>query len=206
MELKNIIKIVKRYGKFVVLTSLLFGVAAFVISVNLPPTYSASVVIYVRGQVAAPSKDFFTYEGFYSQQTAKEFTDTVAGLAKSQDIIKKALESLGKSSEVKNIKDIQGALSVRKTAPQLVQLTINNADGEEATKAVTALGSAISERVSELNKEGGVLISMQPLDSAPIVEEQKPSVALNILIVALIGLLLSVVVVFIKEYLREEEF
>jgi len=161
--------------------------------------------LYVKGQREAPSQDFFTYAGFYSQQTAKEFTDTVIGLSKSGDIARKTLEIMERSSDTESIREINAALSVRKTAPQLVTLTIVKVDAEEAGKIVSALVRAVSEQVIELNEESGIQVKVASVGSTPIVEEQKPSVILNTLVVSLVGLTLSFVVISVKEYLKEEK-
>lgn len=204
MELKEYLSIFKRYLRLLLAVSVIFGIAGFIFSQFLPIKYRASTTLFVKREVEAPNPNYFTYEGYHAQMTAQKYADTVLGFLESEDIVKRALEVMSLAPTQKMIGEISAAIFAKKTAPQLVFLTVTRKEATESARLASALVQATKERSDLLNEKGDTALSIDTLNPEPIVKMQKPHPKLNALVSALTGFLLSTVAVFVWEYLRED--
>ena len=205
MELRDYFRLLYKYSVLLILTVFIFAGVGFFVSLRLPSSYAASSIVYVRRKVTPPSAEYFNFEGYYGQQTSKEYTDTVVGFFKSRDLMKQSLESLGSSPSVEELKVVSGTVRIKKLSPRLISVSIVRSDAEEDERILSALVGTVSEKVIELNKDGGDdALSLATIDSNPMVEEIKPRPKLNAAVSAAVGLLLILILITFREYLKEE--
>jgi len=87
---KKIIKTIEK-NRLLLITATFIGLVLGIIFYFLPSKYISSGSFYVSKKTDK-SLDFFTYEGYYAQQSAITYADSVITLAKSVDIKKDVLE------------------------------------------------------------------------------------------------------------------
>jgi len=203
MELKKIRKLVNKNWRILVAFALgfgLLGIAAFFI---LPRKYIAAGSLLVSRSAESESFTEFTYEGYYAQQTARGFTDTLVGFLESPDARNKTLVRLGIDPTENNLRRARRSTKVTKSAPQVVTVQVKHSDSDRAEEYWSALVAQVREIAGEFNvRFGDPLISVNLVDGSPVVYEGYSNVYLNAAVGSLLGLVLGFFTLFTKEYLK----
>jgi capsular polysaccharide biosynthesis protein len=202
MELRDYITIIRRGLLLLVVLATIFGLLAFFVSQKLPTTYTASLTLYVKRQATEASADYYTFDGYYSQQAAEKFTETVVGFLKSKDILLASAKLAELPTDQQALEQLESSIKIKQVAPQLVTVRVEEVDGMEAKNFCTALAQATTERIALLNQTGDKAISVDLLNPEPLVEKNEPKVVLNSLVGILVGGLLALLLTFLKEYLE----
>lgn len=202
MELSEILEEIMDNWREILITSLIFGLLGVVLFHLIPTKYVASGSIFVTHKVDLVKREEFTYEGFYAQQTSKNYTETVIGLIESIDIRMKALESTGGSVTSQNLRNLKKDTVVKETAPQLITFYFKG----NSIEYVTALWNAfVTETITASNSlnetQGNPQIHVTTLDNTPIVYASYTNVFLNLGIGVFAGFILSTFIIALKEYL-----
>jgi len=200
MELKDYITIVRRGRSRLIVLAVAGGLLAFFISQKLPTTYTASLTLYVKRQATGASPDYYAFDGYYSQQAAEKFTETVVGFLRSKDILLASAKLANLPTDQEGLALLEGSIKIKQVAPQLVWLQVEQGSGEAAKNFGTALAQATTERINLLNQTGDKAISVDLLNPEPLVEKNEPKVILNTLVGLLSGTLLALLLIFFKEY------
>ncbi len=201
MELREIIKKIKRNRKIVV-TSILGGILLGILIYNLPSRYSSSGSLYVKRSIE-PSEKFFTYEGYYAQQSAQSYTNSFMALVESQDIRKKTLESIGTPITDKNLRKLDRIIKVKKTGPQVISVKVTDSNYDYSEKVWMALTKSVIDTSKELNEGGDKNISVSTVSETPLVEETYKSPYIFSLAGMVIGLSIGCLFICVKEYIKE---
>ncbi len=206
MELLELIKIIKKHFWAILAIEILFiglGLGLFFVQKD---KYEASLLFYVKRKIEAISDKYYSYDGYYASQVGKEYTDTVIGFFQSIDVLKRASTiSPYVPSETSELRGISGLIKVEKEAPQLIRVSVTSENREEAKEIVKSLGQAGIERVSLLNQTGDPHLSVDVVDSEPIIFTKKTSLPVYIGLGLLSGIVISfvfVLVLEVKKYLK----
>ena len=202
MELREFLQPFRKNWKLIVLTVLVLGVGAYVVSLRLPFKYRATVTLYMQAPKALErtEENYFTYDGYYAYKAAQEYTDTVLGFFESPDILYRAGELIWGETDTAQQKRLQKAVYAEKIAPQLVKLTVTLDNADEASQLAEALTQAIREKSAILSTAETSGVEISTLIENPIVETVKPMIWLNTVVASLAGMLASVVIVWLREY------
>ncbi|MBP7785922.1 hypothetical protein KA062_01560, partial [Patescibacteria group bacterium] len=126
MEFREIFKKIRKNRQVLSLCALI-GLITGVLIHFLPSNYTASGSFYITRK-EDNSESFFTYEGYYSQQTASTYTNSVVALAESEDVKKQVLNKLDLPEDGYNIRKISKSMSVKKTGPQIINIALKDKD------------------------------------------------------------------------------
>ncbi len=203
MELREYSTIFKKNLPLLVILSVVLGGLGFLVSKNLPTTHTGSLTVYVKRQATEASTDYYTFDGYYSQQAAEKFTETVVGFLKSKDILLASAKLADLPTDQGSLEQLESSIKIKQVAPQLVNLEVTKKEAEAAKKFCTALAQATTERINLLNQTGDKSISVDLLNTEPLIEKNGPKVLLNTLVGSLVGLLLALLYVFLKKYFAD---
>ena len=201
MELKDILKKVRKYKIFLVLFAIA-GFSAGALFYNIPPKYISSGSFYIKRGVN-PEKEYFTYEGYYAQQTALAYTNSVVALIESPDIKKKVLEEMKIPVNEENLRKLNRVVRVKKTGPQIILVTVKDENYDTSTKMWGKLAESLISKTNEINKNGDESLSISLVSEQPLVRETYKSFYLFALVGSVIGLSLSTFFICVKEYFRD---
>lgn len=200
MELRDVYLLAKRHFRLLVLASLFSGMLGFF----YPRTYTAVGSFFVTRTAENRSNEYFTYEGFYSQQSALSFADTVIGLMESVDMKKKALVSLNIVPDENSLRGANRRIRVRKAAPQLVTLQVKGRSLTQARDLWLALSGATLQTIDELKSSGDASVRVTSLQETPVVREGYRSALLNLGIGAALGFLTALISVSFWSYVNSD--
>lgn len=201
MEIKEIIKKIRR-NRLLLGISCFLGLLAGFVFFTLPPTYTASGSLYVSRK-AENSEAFFTYEGYYSQQSAITYTNSVVALAESTDVKEQILKSLEIPINTPSLRKLNKSVIVKKTGPQIININVKDKDFDKSQKIWEELSKSIIETSKNINEDGNDNLSVVKVSDKPLIRENyKPP-----LIIGLAGLLLGfsigLLIISLKEYFRD---
>lgn len=206
MEFKELLEILKGYCLFLLLSTIIFAVVALVVSLQIPPLHTAQVTLYIKRDAQPASEEFYNYDGYYAQQAAERYTDTVAGLLRTKGMLQDSLYEIDAPVSQELLRAVQKKVEIKKTAPQLVQILaakrFNYKEDWQPRELVTAMAENIVRREDELNQDGDEAFSIEILNDEPIVESREPIVWLNTLVAALLGMFLSFFLFCFREYVK----
>jgi len=201
MEAKEIIKKLKKYKIQFIIFSILGGALGLGICF-LPPKYISSGSFYVKRSISS-ERSFFTYEGYYGQQTALSYTNSVMALAESIDLKKVVIEKLGMEVDEESLRRISKMIKVRKTGPQVISITVKANSINMAEDMWNKLSETLLDTTYEINKGGDSNLMVVKVSDKPVIKQSYRSMLLFGFCGLLISSTLYLLFVCIKEYLKD---
>lgn len=189
IELRDIIRIIRKYILLILIVPVIFAAIGAIISIYfIDPVYESSTTLIVN-----QSKDSSEAINKSDVDLGKSLIYTYAEMAKSNTVLDNTMKSLnlvelnGKTISVSPVKDTQILkIAVQNTNPQLA-MDIANTLVEEFTLEIT--------RITKIENVAVVDYARLPMN--PI----KPNKVMNTIIAGILGAMLILFVVFLVEYL-----
>lgn len=186
MELKNAIDLFKNNIFFLIIFIILGTVIGYQSAQFLPSGYSQSQLFFAVKPQTNQQSD--SYEGYYSQENARNFTDTAAAILEDPQLLKQSL----KNSQT---------VTIRKIAPQVIRITIQSQKKEDLAGSIDQIARSFNLKVADLTQ------SEPPISLKPVSQASEISFfALNPLILSLFGATLAIIaallIIFLKIYFK----
>jgi len=201
MELKETIKLLIK-NRFEITFFVLLGLIVSTVIYMLPQKYISSGTFYIS-RITGSNSEFFTYEGYYGQQTALSYTNTVAALLENTDLRSKAMKNLGITIDELTLRRVQKLISIKKDGPQLITLTVKGRNYDESRNLWESLSKSLMETTTEINMRGDPNLSITKISAEPVVKLEYRSLWLNLSAGFGLGLALGIVFISFKEYLKK---
>jgi capsular polysaccharide biosynthesis protein len=192
LDLRDLFGVIKKRIWLIIVITLLTTFLAAIVSVFfISPTYESSVGIIIGKQAGGEkitSSDVTMYQSLMqtykdiagTNKVAETAASTIGGGLKSGDLLKRTTVTT-------------------KTGTMILNIAVDSKAAADSFKEVQAYADAFVQRAKELIPEGDVRIMDSPqLPESPI----KPNVKMNIAIGFLLGLLVSVGISFLLEYMN----
>lgn len=189
MELKKFLNIIKKNIIFILLLALFAGFISFFSSGLFSSGYSQSRLFFIAQSISQiPPGQGYNFEGFYTQEKSRNFTDTAVAILESSDFANEVLNP-------------QNSLSVRKVAPQVVRITISAQTPQSLNGEIEKIASEFNSKISHLSA------STQSAELKPVGEASELTfLGLNSKILFVFGLLLgttfALFIIGLKNYFK----
>jgi capsular polysaccharide biosynthesis protein len=191
MEIKEILKFFWENIKLIALSGLFAGILGAVAYFFLPINYQAEGSLFIKRVIYPYSETHFTYEGYYGQQAAVSYTDSVIGLIESVDIRARALTKLGENVNDKNLRKLSRKVKVSKNGPQVITIKIKEASSDKAQETWQAVSDVTIETIGELKSGGDPYINLSKVSQEPVIKEGYRNLPLFTLLGIFIGVSLA---------------
>jgi len=199
MELREILKILDKNIKLF-LISLVAGLAIGIIYfLVFPPKPTAIGTLVVSRKSDAQSANYFTYDGYYNQQTAELYAKTAAAILESDSLKKTALEKLNIQVSEKTLRWLSKRIKIRKPAPQVI--TLKTLESKDSTVLWNTLSKELIAKTQEVNKNGDGNITITKLGD-PIVKSEFKPIWLCVLVAMFLAEMFTLIFVVTKSYLN----
>ena len=205
MELKIYVTILYKHIRTLLLIPLLGGVLGFLVATQLPSQYHALATVYVQKIPEAPVSGEYTCDGYYAQQAAEAYTDTIVGLFESQTVMQRAIFLDPEVTGSRTIRYLKRAVDIQKVAPQLVEIEVVDADQQYAHMATISLFQAVEEKVLSVQDDTLSGMHINLVNSEPLITLKEPMIALFSIVGLMVGLFVSVSYILLREYLLAED-
>ncbi len=168
----------------------------------IPEKYIGSGLFFITRE-AEISDEFYTYSGYYNQQTALSHTRTVRGIMETEEFQAMLLRELGIEVNRKSLRKFRKNYRVKETGPQLIKVEIKSNETAKLTETWSVLNSVLLELAEILVEDGDPNISTIPLQEVPLVREVPETLYVFSSVGALVTLGLGTLYLGVKEYLKE---
>ncbi len=209
MELRSHAKLIKKNGWFIAVFTVLVGIMALVFALVRPVQYKA-VVSFDVDFVNRPETQDYQYGGFYDLKGAELYTQDLMSWFKTPAFVVDIYETAGFEPYVDNVARFTNRFQTKQYSALNFVVIFTDPSRENALKLSEAIITLVERGAGkagvEEGKEGGEareegLFSVQALD--PVVAESRFPVWLVTTVGALAGFILSLILVYLREYFRE---
>jgi capsular polysaccharide biosynthesis protein len=204
VDLKDILKFTKKNAIKITAVGLFFGLLGVAVYYWVPTKYLASGSIYVKRSVENGEGKYFTYEGYYNQQTATSYTNTVMGFLESIDVRSQSLENLGFDVTESSLRRLGKQIKIKKAGNQLITLSVKDISPQYAQALWLELARNTISTAQTLNSNSDPALQISMLKDLPVVKEVYKNVWLNFFIGVALGKLIAIIVLAFKAYVREQ--
>lgn len=210
MSLKEQFNFLVINRRLLLLSMLLGGVFGGLVHFLLPPSYSAVGYFYVSRTVSMaptplPSSQEFTYEGYYARQNAVSYVPTFLGLLESDSTSSAVLELLQQPVDAASIRKLGRGISVKKPAPQLIELSYKSSSPENALQVWKTLAKYAVEKHYDLNADIDPNISVKYLAEEPVIKESYRNPVFNFLVGSIVGFGCTLFILAFKFHLSNQQ-
>ena len=204
VKVEDIIKTVKNGWKIIVTITIVCTLIAAIISYFfIKPKYETSVKVFIGKKTAVEHKGYQNSNniGYDSSEVSmyQNLMETYAQVITTRDSIGLALKSIGLSDNQANVDGVLNGLSViASQGTQILNITYISTNKNEMVPIVNSLTKVFINQSKKLISNGNVeVIEAAQVPNKPI----SPNKTLNTIIGFIIGLILSLGIVFLVEYL-----
>ncbi|MDF2672911.1 MAG: capsular biosynthesis protein [Clostridiales bacterium] len=194
LDLREIFQIIRK-GLWIILliTIISVGASGVVSYYVLTPSYEASTTIIIGNSPKQAEEYGYEYSDVLMyQQLAK----TYGAIAESRSVAEKAARKLGQDVRTE---DVLSKVSITpRVDTQIMEITATSISGEDAKNTANALSEAFIDEAMRIFPTGNVQI----MDRATYPQNPvSPRPMLNMAIAFFLGLMVSLGIIFLKEYL-----
>lgn len=183
MEFKSYLKVLRKYLYFFVALLFLGALIGFLIAARQPTGQTATKLYLIKAQEST-SETTFDFDGYYAQEKARNFTDTLVAILKSSTFTANILAS-GQS------------IQIEKEAPQLIKVSVFAESPQEAQSLLLKTETVINQKLSRLFRKE---LTIEPLQDPVIGQKTNLPQIAYLLTGSILGLAFALFVVTLKEY------
>lgn len=193
IDLKEYFQIIKKRAWIIVLiTSVAVIISAIISFFVLSPVYESNTTILVNSD-KAPGTDIITTDQI---NVSQKLAVTYGEIIKSKAVLDEVTKSLGIKGGYEEITDKINVSSVNDT--QIISVSVQDTNPQRAADIANAIPKAFTKEVKRITKANSVkVIDKGIVPKTPI----KPNKVMNVAIAAVLGIMISLFVIFLLEYL-----
>ena len=206
MEFADYIRIVKKNLLMIVVVTVLFGLAAGIVTARQDTSYQASTSIEIaRLQSVDQNKvGYFQYDDFYATQVATTFSDNVVGWLASPAMVAEIFQKAGYDLPSGNLKDLGKVFTAKKNVATSTVIVVNyfSTDYNKSEKLIATAAQVLKTKIEGYNSSASSAKFSVDVTTPVVIASPKPT-ALNTVIAAVVGLFISFGVAFLGESLKK---
>lgn len=193
IDLKEYFQIIKKRAWIIALiTSVAVVISAIISFFVLSPVYEASSTLIVNSD-KAPGTEVITGDQI---NVSEKLAVTYGEIIKSKVVLDEVCEKLGISGGYQEISDKITVSPVNDT--QIISVSVQDTNPKRATDIANAIPKVFTKEAKRITKANNVqVIDKANVPKAPI----KPNKIMNIAIAAVLGIMISLFVIFLLEYM-----
>lgn len=193
IDLKEYFQIIKKRAWIIALiTSVAVVISAIISFFVLSPVYEASTTLIVNSD-KAPGTEVITGDQI---NVSEKLAVTYGEIIKSKVVLDEVCKKLGIPGGYQAIADKITVSPVNQT--QIISVSVQDTNPKRATDIANTIPKAFTKEVKRITKANNVqVIDKANVPKAPI----KPNKIMNIAIAAVIGIMISLFVIFLLEYI-----
>ena len=200
VDIKRLIEIVLERIVSIVVITLIFGVVAFVLSKYfITPKYESSITMYVNNRRGSAEREDAETKTYTTDITASQMlVPTYIEMIKSNNVLQTVSEEILKKTKEKystsKIRGMMTAEAVAKT--EIIKVSIRATDAPIAREIANTIASVAPGKIQKFIELSNVVI----IDGAKVsTNPVSPNVRMNTIIGVLLGMVLSVSFILLKE-------
>lgn len=193
IDLKEYFQIIKKRAWIIVLiTSIGIIVSAIISCFVLSPVYEAKTTLIINSD-KVPGTEVITTDQI---NVSEKLAVTYGEIIKSKSVLDEVSDKLGLKGGYEEISENINVSSVNKT--QIIEVSVQDINSRRSADIANAIPKAFTKEVKRITKAN----SVQVIDKATVPKTPiKPNKVMNVAIAAVLGIMISLFVIFLLEYL-----
>jgi polysaccharide biosynthesis transport protein len=194
MDIKQIISLLIKHIWKIIIATIICGILGYVISTYfIVEKFESSSLMYISSNKNAAAGEDLTYNEY---NLNIKLVNSYSALCKTDRILNKVLDETGLDISLGSISYMISVNSVNNT--EIIEIVVKNENPETATIIANAVAVVFTREIPNIIKMDNVQI----IDYATVpISPVSPNVMMNTLIAMLVGLFLSVLIIFLVEFL-----
>ena len=124
-------------------------------------------------------------------------------MAESVDVKKQVLNRLNLPVNGYNVRKINKSMSVKKTGPQIINITFKDKDANKAKTIWENMSDILIETSKEINRDGDGKLAVIKISEEPFIKESYKPLSITSFLGILCGFSLGIVIISFKEYFKD---
>lgn len=200
MELTKIIEFFKMKIKYIAAATIFSGILGVAAYFLIPAKHLATGSLFIRRSIYPYSDNHFTYEGYYGQQAAMSYANSIIGLVESDDIKALALKQLSIEINEQNLRKFDRKIKTVKAGPQLVELVIKEKSSDEAKKLWNAVADSTINVMNGISRQNDPFVGVIKVSEEPITTQTYRSIPICVVTGAGLGFIFSTLALALANY------
>ncbi|EEH96812.2 MAG: Wzz/FepE/Etk N-terminal domain-containing protein [Clostridium sp.] len=195
ISIEEIIKILKKRRKIIVIITLLSTLASVVLSFFvIEPKYEASTKLFIGKETTEANQSYSQSDVIMYQTLMKTYCEVI----KTNDLILKAAKEANIDLNAEEVLENLSVITIADT--QILEVSFKSENAKEARDLIEEITKEFIKISKELFPNGNVKVLQQvSLPEKPV----SPNKIINISIAFLLGLIVSIALSFLLEFLRK---
>jgi len=196
INLRDLYYMIVRRLSLIIVVTLLSAVVSGIVSVYfITPEYETFTTLMLGKPADYEENSQYTYQDVLTNQ---KLIGTYAEIAKSKVVMDEVLQSLKLEYTASDLRELVSVTLLNNT--EVIEITVKSTSPAEAESIANEIASVFMSNVSRIMQINNVQI----IDKAALPEEPvSPRIKLNIAIASVLGLMISVFIVFLMEALDQ---
>ncbi len=186
----------------IIFTVLVVGVSMILLYFK-EPVYQSSISFSVN-RVNRQTTEYYEYDGYYAISAAELFSQTLMSWFMTPSVLLEIYEQAEVDPQIKSLSSFASRFRARQYASQNIVVSFKEKDQAKATKISNAVVNIVQTKAADLNKTSDQKSIFEVVGSKPVIVEQKLSYWLAGVISLLCGLIVSIILVYLFRYFKEE--
>ena len=193
IDLKEYFGIIKKKSKIIILITLIAIISSTLVSFFvLSPVYETNTTLIVNRSEASEGQSMTGDEYSVSQKLAVTYGEII----KSRAVLNEVIDSLGLDMTYDELVSKISVSPVSDT--QIISIKVQDTNPKKAMDIANAIPKVFTKEVQRITKANGAEV----IDTAVLPENPiKPNKLMNVAIATVLGLMISLFVVFLLEYM-----
>jgi len=206
MELTEYYRIIKKNLWLIIITVVVFVAAAWIITQGGAAKYQAGVSLDVAGAPTQRQTEvpYYQYDNYYAALAASAVSDNAIGWLSSPAGVAEVFKGAGYDLPTGDLRTLGKTFTTKKKLANSAVIDIGyTSDSTDKSERLIREAAHILKSKIEATSQSGATAKFIVSVSDPVVITEKKQVALNALIAALVGLFISLGVVFTRHQLKK---
>lgn len=193
ISIEEIVRILKKRRKIIALITLLFTLASAILSFFvIKPKYEANTKLFIGKESTGTNESYSQSDVIMYQTLMKTYCEVI----KTNDLILKATEEANVNLKADEVLEKLSVITIADT--QILEVKFKSGDAKEARDLIEGITKEFVKVSKELFPNGNIKILQQvSLPEKPV----SPNKIINIAIAFLLGLMVSIGLSFLLEFL-----
>jgi len=205
MELREYVKIIRKYWIVFWGAIIIVGLAALLYSKLQPKSYLASTTLTVNKASAIKQSqvNYYLYDNYYNVQSSALFSQIVVSWFSSPAVVKDIYEKAHVSLPDISQSNLAKTFKANREEPSTIKVSLVGTNKDETTNLMNAAADVIQENTNELGRQDKENV-YDIIKFSPLVTDNSPNIVLNTIIGLIIGIIFGVILAIGIEYFRKE--
>lgn len=195
-------KIILKYKWFILTITLLAAIFSLVFAYLKPAVFDTSISFSIN-RINKQKTGEYQYDDYYAIQASDLFSQTVMSWFMTPSVLLEMYDKAGVDPKIKTITSFSSRFKVKKYSPQNIVVRFNERDKPTADKISESIIAVVGQKSAESNKDAESKSLFEVKGAKPVIVESRPSLWLSTLIGFICGLVMSIIIVNLILYFKE---